>query len=385
MKKTLMFLLCLCLCWGLLACGAEAPAEVAVPPETTVPSATEAPTEPPETEEPTEPPETTIPAAEILPVRVMEDVTAAHRNDYNRDYTQSPLNRELTWEEYEFFTLFWELDQQSMLDYAEKHPELIEDGWDHIYVNEAGYKDKGIGVVTIFGEKVLAIDAQNQVLVVEVTGKTYRGALAIAKDPSRLHLCPAENLGKSGEKAGSIAERNGGVLAITGSGFIDENFNGNGGTLAGACMCDGVSYGTHYGANYERIELHEDNRLYLVNADSRFCDGTTDASEFTPALVRNGVNVGVEDKVFTENNPRACLGQSTTGEILMLGIEGRQSHSAGTDANGCAKIFLLHDAWTALNMDGGSSASLWFDGKYVIRCSNTRLSEGRSLPNAWVY
>lgn len=387
MKKWIALLVALCLCAALAACGEDAP-----PPETMPPETTAAPTEtvPPITEpEPTEtaaPTEATIPEAEILPTEPpMVDVTATHRNDRNRDYIGSTPNRELTREEYNFFTLFWELDQQSMLDYVEENPDLIADGWDHIYINEAGFYDDGIDVETIFGERVLAIDAENGVLIVEVRGRTYRGALAIAKDPTRLHLCPSDELGTAGEHAGSIAQRNGGILAITGSGFIDEGYNGNGGQLAGACMCDGVAYGVHYGYNYERIELREDNRLYLVNADTDFFPGTTDASEFTPALVEEGRNVGVNDPIFTENNPRACLGQSYAGEILMLGIEGRQSHSAGTDADGCAEILLLHDCRTALNMDGGSSASLWFQGKYVIRCSNTYLDEGRYLPNAWVY
>ena len=39
----------------------------------------------------------------------------------------------------------------------------------------------------------------------------------------------------------------------------------------------------------------------------------------------------------------------------------------------------------AMNLDGGTSAILWYDGEYVTRCSNTALPEGRTLPNAFVY
>lgn len=380
-RRTLALVLSLLLVVSMTACGSEPePAEppTEAPTETTVPPTTAAPTE--------ETAPATIPEATILETEEEWDPIAIHRNSYNEEYTQPEVvGHALTAEEKAFFTMFWELEINSMLDYVKENPDLIADGWDHIYVNEAGYDEDGIDVRTIFGEQVLGIDAENQILVLRVTGDSYRGVLAIAKDPSRLHLCPSKDLGSRGESAGDIALRYDGLLAITGSGFIDPNGNGNGGQLAGACMCDGKSYGYHYGYNYERLELWDDDVMHIVNADSDFSSHTTDASEFTPPLVIEGRNVGADDPIFIENNPRACLGQSSTGEVMMLGIEGRQSHSAGTDAGECGRILLLHDGWTAMNMDGGSSASMWFDGKYVIRCSNTSLKEGRYLPNVWVY
>ena len=41
----------------------------------------------------------------------------------------------------------------------------------------------------------------------------------------------------------------------------------------------------------------------------------------------------------------------------------------------------------AINLDGGSSAMLWFDGEYVTQSSSSplRYTGGRPLPNAWVY
>ena len=41
----------------------------------------------------------------------------------------------------------------------------------------------------------------------------------------------------------------------------------------------------------------------------------------------------------------------------------------------------------AINLDGGSSAMLWFDGEYVTQSSSSplRYPGGRPLPNAWVY
>ena len=69
----------------------------------------------------------------------------------------------------------------------------------------------------------------------------------------------------------------------------------------------------------------------------------------------------------------------------MLVIEGRMiGRSIGTDVEECANILMRHKGYTAMNLDGGTSAVMWYDGEYVTKCSNTDISS-RLLPNAWVY
>ena len=51
----------------------------------------------------------------------------------------------------------------------------------------------------------------------------------------------------------------------------------------------------------------------------------------------------------------------------------------------CTDTLLLHDAITALNCDGGTTAIMWYKGEPIMQCSNAALPEGRHLPNAWVY
>lgn len=291
---------------------------------------------------------------------------------------------EISREQQDFYKLFWELDMDSMELYLKNHPEALANGYDNIYINEAGLNDDGIDVYTTMGEQVLAIDAKNEILLVRVKGSSYRGVMAIAKDPARLSLCAAKGIGSYGEYAGSIAERNNGLLAITGSGFIDDGGSGNGGTLAGYCKCEGVSYGNHRGWGSKRIELKEDNWFYITDAPNACGDDVTDAVEFEPAMVVNGTAL-TDMGEYTSINPRACIGQSKTGEILMLVIEGRFLDSMGCPVIECVDIMMRHNCLTAMNLDGGTSAIMWYDGEYVTRCSNTALPYGRTLPNAWVY
>ena len=282
-----------------------------------------------------------------------------------------------------FYGLFYELDRDSAEAWFQAHPEALANGYEHIQINETALDGDGTSIRTKLGEKVLAIDVDNQILIVEVDCDGSRGVLAIAKLPSRLHLFAASNLPYYGETTGSIAKRNNGVLAMTGSGFIDEGGVGNGGEIAGWAKCNGKSYGEHYGWGYKRIELRENNWFYITDAFSSVHSETTDAMEFTPALVINGKKL--DPGIWTSQNPRACIGQSERGEVLMLCVEGRRVSSPGCSVEVCADVLLTHDCITALNCDGGTTAMLWYRGEPIIRCSNSATPQGRYLPNAWVY
>lgn len=288
-------------------------------------------------------------------------------------------------EEITFYNLFWEVDVPSMQAYVKEHPDVLAAGWSRINIDHSALTDNGTSIRTIQGEQVLAIDAQNEIMIARVKGSTYRGVLVIMKDPSRLSLQAASTLGSVGQVCGKIAEAHGGVIGMTGSGFIDPGGNGNGGTLAGYAMCNGKSYGSHMGYGYKRLELHKDNRIYIRDCDSEVSPDTTDAVEFSPAMIIDGETVVNARSGFSDLQPRACLGQSKYGEIIALLVEGRLTTSVGISVPDCAAIMAKHDCMQAMNLDGGTSAMIWYKGKYIMRSSNPALTAGRTLPNAFVY
>lgn len=285
-----------------------------------------------------------------------------------------------------FYEMFWELNRSSFEAYLDKHPEVLENGWENIYINEAGLNDDGTDIYTSMGEQVLAIDVANKILIVRVEGSGYLGALAVCKDPAQLRCEASEGIGRYGQKVGTIVDNSGGVLGISASGFDDPNGAGNGGVIAGYAMCEGKQHGYHYTQyGYKRIELASDNKLYIIDSYLPVADDVTDACEFTPALIIDGEYAIGGWASWNANNPRACLGQSEKGEILMLVIEGRQiGRSIGTTVEECAKIMMRHDAYTAMNLDGGTSAVMYYNGEYVTNCSNQSI-DSRRVPNAWVY
>jgi len=310
---------------------------------------------------------------------------AQHKNNYH-NADQAEEIEQLPPDQAEFYTLFSEIDRDSMEDYVKKNPSVTASGWDKIYINEAGLDDEGTDIYTVQGDQVLAIDAENGVLLIRVRGSGYRGVLALAKDSSRLGVFAADSLGSYGAHAGDIAEGHNGILSMTASGFIDNGGAGNGGNLAGYAMCNGVEYGkAHMNWGNKRIELHEDNLFYITDSQAEVSDETTDAVEFTPALIVDGEVIVDENCGWNAINPRAIIGQNANHDIMMLVIEGRLTHSLGTGVVECAGILEEYNCMQAMNLDGGTSAIMWYDGEYVTQCSNEALPEGRTLPNAFVY
>ena len=290
-------------------------------------------------------------------------------------------------EQIDFYNDFWEIDVETMEDYVRDHPDVVKNGWSQININEAGLDRDGTSIRTQMGEKVLAINAPERILIVREQGTNYRGLMAICKDPSRLSMHYAATLGIVGQRCGEIAEAHNGIIGVTASGFLDDGGQGSGAEPVGFSMCNGEPYGYHMPSGYKRLELHEDNRMYIRDSQDPVDPTTTDCVEFSPAMIVDGESV-LEGNGWgwSDLQPRACIGQSENGEILMLLIEGRRPGiSIGLAVGDCAELMLQHKCMQAMNVDGGTTAMIWYDGEYIMESSNPVMTQGRQLPNAFVY
>lgn len=334
--------------------------------------------------EPEPQPETVQPETGASEQEQLQEALTKTEEDLNKEEPQPVENDP----EAEFQMAFPMLNYASFQRYLDEHPGTLENGWEHIRINEAGFDDEGTSIETQQGDQVLAVDAEYGILLVRVSGDGYRGVLAICHYPELLRLEMAENYGVEGELAGRLASDHGGILAMNANGFQDPNGKGNGGQLAGWCMAQGEEHGHHFGGDvYQRIELSENGLdCRIVPASAPVGEGTYNAVEFTPVLIRDGEKI--EDSFWTGEQPRACFGTGDHG-IYMLIIEGRYPDEGirGTSVNTCSDILLSYGCRNALNMDGGSSAILWYDGEYITQSSSSflRYTGGRPLPNAWVY
>ena len=111
---------------------------------------------------------------------------------------------------------------------------------------------------------------------------------------------------------------------------------------------------------------------------------TSEASKKNMLIIDGNSLIG-EQSAFRSIQPRTVVGQSKDGDILLLVIEGRLvGRSLGIGLPDCTAIMNRYDAYQAMNMDGGTSSVMWYDGEYITKCSNPVI-QSRYLPNAWVY
>lgn len=279
-------------------------------------------------------------------------------------------------EEELFYEKFWEVDKTKLETYMSDKG--ISTYKDLLIENLNG----SVNITTTFGEKIKVLDNENNLLIVEVTGEQYKGLLAIIKNPGQVTVAKSKSIGAYGNLITKFAEDNHALVAINASGFMDENFKGNGGNVVGSMVLDGVEYGNPTG-DLKFFGFKEDNKLYIENYNVQTIADYKWGIQFSPALIVDGSKY-VQGTFGYGLQPRSAVGQTMSGEFLMLIVDGRQvGHSIGATVNDLAEIMLRHKAYQAMNLDGGSSSIMNYRGKTINKPSSKN-SLGRYLPNAFI-
>lgn len=236
------------------------------------------------------------------------------------------------------------------------------------------------GVLTTAGDRVWAIDVPNKILILTVSGEGYQGKLAIAKDSSQVILAK-NTLSGRGRTVKEHCAANDAVLGINASGFYDPEGKGRGNVPMGFVLSGGEYSGQALKGRYQTAGFdYEDNFRAGRGLD---LDEMRDAVQFYPIIVLNGEK-NIKGSFGMGIQPRTVIGQTADKTTLMLVIDGRRvGHSLGTTVSECADILLRYGCWTAMNMDGGSSSSMTYNGQVITKPS-TAMVDGRYLPDAWV-
>lgn len=290
-------------------------------------------------------------------------------------------------EKEKFYQMFDELDQESAETFFAEHPRYIENGYENINLDWCEKKED-TGIVTKQGDKVVAINAQKDLAIVELTRKSalgeYTGYLAIVKDPSRVELGLCKGMGKrAGQRMPDLAEYNGAILGINASGFIDNGEAAEGGTPYGYVKKDGEKLQGAFGHGYKIIGFDEEHRFLI--GDTTTAEKMVDAVEFGPAFIVNGKKMDELDKIGSLQ-PRTAIGQREDKSVLMLVVDGRyQGGSTGCRGVDCRDILWDYGAVQACNLDGGSSSVMYYQGRVINSpTTSTGNRDGRRLPNGFM-
>lgn len=218
--------------------------------------------------------------------------------------------------------------------------------------------------------------------IIDIKEGTYKGKLMLVHNPSRVFFGAIDSFGDVGITLSQFLEKYNAVACTNAGGFEDEDGRGKGGIPDGIVIQNGnIVYGS---AQMRYIGLggfDADNVLHVgdMTGSEALAAGIINGTNFSggPVLIKDGVSLDVSTSGI---NPRTCIGQTADGTVILLSLEGRLADSLGATFQDLTKIMLDYGAINAVNMDGGSSAGMYYEGERITRsCS---VVGDRPLPTA---
>ena len=328
-----------------------------------------------------------IPGSIIEQVMFDRDNMEALQNKLESNWSISPYSAKelyLPWEKAQknFADIYSEINQTSFNEYITDHADMVLNNDGYLIIDQAELGNNGTTIETIYGDQVLAIDTYNALTIIKVKGDGYVGRLAIVKDPSRVGIGLSESFGEKGSLITDMAEANNAVLAINANGFYDPDGHGNGGNVFGLVVKDGKLLNAPLGGTNKVVGFDNSNRLNIGGPESVAI--FRDAAEFKPALIING-EILVTGSAGWGIQPRSVIGQTEKGEVLLLIIDGRSpGYSIGCTLGEAAQIMKRYGAYQAINLDGGSSSIMYYNGREISKPSAANKINGRNIPNGFM-
>ncbi|NLD51474.1 MAG: phosphodiester glycosidase family protein [Clostridiales bacterium] len=175
------------------------------------------------------------------------------------------------------------------------------------------------------------------------------------------------------EQMEAIASRNGAVIAINGDYYGAHKYGTiirNGQLIRSTRTTRNMLIVDQFGDMSVRVDRDQDKVPQLGN--DLAAQGVWQTFEFGPELVRDGQAVTFSPKFDvistrdTRREPRTALGQIGPLHYIIVVADGRQDgYSKGMTLPELQQVFIEHGAVTAMNLDGGGSTELWFQGNVI--------------------
>ena len=216
----------------------------------------------------------------------------------------------------------------------------------------------------------------------------FVGYLLEIPNPKRIEVATAEDINEKGDTTSSIAKKNNAVAAINGGGFYDTNGTGIGRLPYGFILHQGKYLLGQQVGDKEKVDfvgMTKNGNLIAGNYNKKELRdlGAVEGLTFGPPLIINGQKVIKSGDGGWGISPRSAIGQKKDGTMLFLVIDGRQpGYSIGATLVDSQNILYENGAYIAANLDGGSSTTLYYNGKVVNKPAD--LLGERMIPTAFI-
>ena len=219
----------------------------------------------------------------------------------------------------------------------------------------------------------------------EISRDTFLAKILIINDPSRVKLATTYPWKEYGEELDKLVNQNNAVAGINGG--LYKSIGNKGGLPIGVVVSNGEiqlnKSDEHVGLHI--IGLDENNVLKIIDISEKtqlqiekliktekirdavtFQEENSTRNNHFVKLIVNGEERKVNGK-GSGASPRTAIGQRADGTLLLLVTDGRgASGHLGATVSDLIEIMKEYGAVNAANIDGGTSSSMYYNGKYEI-------------------
>ena len=230
-----------------------------------------------------------------------------------------------------------------------------------------------VGVGDFIGRDNKFIDVTTGITIEDIKGRSFKGKVMTIKDPKRIKLAVTKEIGVSGQRVSDMVKDMEAIAGINAGGFYDPNGKGNGAFPDGLTMKNGqLVHNNIENRSVNIVGFDSKGTLVLgkMNAQQLKENNLREVVTFEPNLIVDGKPLIVGDGGWGVA-PRTGIGQKADGTVIFVVIDGRQpTWSFGATLRDLMNVFIEYDAVNAVNLDGGSSSELYYDGKVVNKLWN---------------
>ncbi|KGM98470.1 exopolysaccharide biosynthesis protein [Clostridium novyi A str. 4552] len=220
------------------------------------------------------------------------------------------------------------------------------------------------------------ISDTNEIEKREIHGDKFTGHLLVIKNPKKIRVGHNEHLGSKGETTSAMAKRYNSIAAINAGGFVanhdskeETNPSESNGNPGGILISNGeIVYNNLRNGEKICIAGITADGILLVgnyNLDEMMKLNVKDAVSFGPALIVNGQKTITSGDGGWGTAPRTAIGQRKDGSILFLVIDGKYIGRLAVTLRELQDILYEYGAYNAVNLDGGSSSTMYYNGKVI--------------------
>ena len=216
----------------------------------------------------------------------------------------------------------------------------------------------------------------------------FTGYYLVIKDPTRVKVGVTSKLNEEGQTTSQIAENYDAIAAVNGGAFVDQSstsqWTGNGGIPSGIVMSGGEVIHDDLGEGNKTELLAIDKQGVMIvgkySVEELKEKDIQEALSFGPTLIVNGKMTTMSGDGGWGVAPRTAIGQRQDGAIILLVIDGRGVGSLGATLKETQEILYQLGAVNAMNLDGGKSTTLYYDGE--VRNTPSNSMGERAIPTA---